>query len=294
MDKLRTFLVSSYNAPKLEEEYDIYYFYNEDNVPGKAELGGLGIVDYNMFNVLDFSTNYYYGANFIDIIGHIDNKITMIRPVNGQNYGSFIFGQYFDVTINGAAAADDVTLAAIAAIGKLPATVKLTDKALVLAARSAYDKISTLEQRSLVTNYAALTQAEKRIADLEYLDSDTPTEEPKDEPIADNNVKLPVIIGGAVGGFVGLVAIIIGLLFLVKFLKKKKANKEEVVETEEIVEENQEVSVEEVEENQEVSVEEVEENVENEVLDEETVEVVNETEEIVEETASETEETVEE
>ena len=296
-DKLRTVVFSSYNAPKLEEEYDIYYFYNEDNVPGKAELGGLGIVDYNMFNVLDFSTNYYYGANFIDVIGHIDNKITMIRPVNGQNYGSFIFGQYFDVTINGAAAADDVTLAAIAAIGKLPATVKLTDKELVLAARSAYDKISTLEQRSLVTNYATLTQAEKRIADLEYLDSDTPTEEPKDEPIADNNTDLAVIIGGAVGGFVGLVAIIIGLLFLVKFLKKKKANKEEIVEneeTEEIVEENQEVSEEIVEENQEVSVEIVEENVENEVLDEETVEVVNESEEIVEETAIDTEETVEE
>ena len=178
---------SSYNAPVLEEEYDYMYFVSGDNISstgdytftalnsdGEIVKKGLGITPYFMWNAAESQTSVYYGANFADYIGHIQTKLVMVRPANGKNYDSFIFGQYFNTVIDGASAADDITLAAIKAINALPQTVSLADKPLVEAARAAYELISTLEQKALVTNYNLLTQAEKRISDLEYLaESDT-------------------------------------------------------------------------------------------------------------------------
>ena len=99
----------------------------------------------------------------------------MIRPVNGKNYDSYIYSQYFDLTIDGAQAADNTALAAIRAIKAIPERVSYEDRALVEAARAAYTKIATLEQQAQVTNYADLISAEQRITAL------TPTEEPVEE-----------------------------------------------------------------------------------------------------------------
>lgn len=198
---------SSYNAPILEEEYDYSYFASMENLPATGDydftdvngnpivLPGLGITEYFMYNVTGAPTNIYYGANFVDYIGHINNKIVMIRPANGRNYNSFIFGQYFNVVIDGDIAPDDITLEAISAINNLPAKVALSDKALVELARALYNKIVTNEQKSIVDEnglYAKLTAAEKRISDLEFLQNeDNNTQEPDDNTGNDNNNEEP-------------------------------------------------------------------------------------------------------
>jgi hypothetical protein len=91
----------------------------------------------------------------------------MVRPSNGQEYDSFIMSRYFNTVIDGSVAADKVTLEAIEAINKLPASVKLADKPLVVLARLAYDKIATKDQQALVTNYGLLLTAEQRILAFE-------------------------------------------------------------------------------------------------------------------------------
>ena len=185
---------SSYHAPVLEEEYDYSYYASMENLPASGDydftdvngnpiiIPGLGITEYFMYNVTGDPTNIYYGANFVDYIGKVANKIVMVRPANGQNYGSFIWGQYFNVVIDGDIAPDDTTLAVIEAITNLPEKVSLADKPLVVLARELYGKIVTNEQKSIIDEnglYAKLTSAEKRISDLEYLQNEgneTPSE----------------------------------------------------------------------------------------------------------------------
>ena len=118
----------------------------------------------------------------------------MVRPTNGQYYDSFVLGQYFDTVVLGAAAADDITLAAIALIDSLPETVSLDDRALVEEARAAYDAISTIEQRALVTNYAKLTEAEDRIENLLTLEQPEDTTPPTDEEEKDDGKLRTVIL----------------------------------------------------------------------------------------------------
>ncbi|MBQ8879899.1 MAG: leucine-rich repeat protein [Clostridia bacterium] len=187
---------ASYSAPILEEEYDESYFYTYENLPASGEyeftlsdgslikFPGLAIVDYYMWNASSYPSNVYYGASFIDYIGHITSPAVMVYPVNGVGYDSFIYSQYFNVKIEGAAAADDVTLEAIEAINRLPDRVSLADKPLVEAARAAYNKIATLTQQSLVTVYSKLTAAEKRIINLENLAGGSTEPEPpvEDDP----------------------------------------------------------------------------------------------------------------
>ncbi len=227
----------SYNAPILEEEFDYNYFSTFENIPATGDysfvdqngnefiLSGLGVVPYFMWNAADAPYVVYYGANFIDYIGHIDNKITMVYPSNGKNYDSFIFTQYFDTTILGAAAADDITLAAIALIDKLPETVSLDDRAAVEAARAAYDAISTLEQRALVTNYSKLTEAEDRIEKLLTLDQPEETDPPtgENEGGLDTTTIIIIIITSLLAATV--IAIII--TDCVRLGKKKKESSEE-------------------------------------------------------------------
>ncbi len=183
----------SYHAPILEEEYDINYFYTFENLPATGEFtfttvdgeviyNGLGIVPYFMWNVSDLPSNAFYGANFVDYIGHINSSILMVRPSNGKNYDSFIFDQYFNMALDGASAADKVTLAAIAAINALPDTITLNDEDLVNAARAAYNKIAGMEQRALVLNFQKLSDAEKRIAVLKELKGETEPDDPNTEP----------------------------------------------------------------------------------------------------------------
>ena len=189
----------SYRAPILEEEYDYSYWLSAENLPATGEYlyqdaftgetlvyNGLGIVPYFMWNATEAPAVIYYGANFVDYIGHTSGSVTMIRPVNGEGYNSFILDNYFDLVIEGAAAADEITLAAISAINAIPDNVTLADKALVEAAREAYDRIASYAQRALVTNLDKLLAAEQRISDLEYIqngegDPDNGTDTPESE-----------------------------------------------------------------------------------------------------------------
>ena len=135
------------------------------------------MIPFYMWNSTDgLYSNVFYGASFVDYVGHVDTKLTMIRPVNGENYDSFIYGQYFDVAIDGAQAPDKNTLKTIAAIRAIPERVTYENRAVVETARALYNKIPTLEQQALVTNYADLVSAEQRIVSL------TPTEEPAETP----------------------------------------------------------------------------------------------------------------
>lgn len=178
----------SYYAPSLEEEYDTSYLtYLNLPMSGRMTVNGetyegLGISDYYMWNLTSHYNNFYYGANFVDHIGHIEKSIAMIKPANGQNYDTFILGQYFSVTINGSNAATDDTLKVIAMIDELPVSVSLSDEAKIVAARTAYDGIPSLEQKSLVNNYSSLTAAENTLAYLKSQqgggneEPDTPSE----------------------------------------------------------------------------------------------------------------------
>ena len=130
--------------------------------------------------------------------------------------------------INGAAAADDTTLAAIAAIDAIPERVTYEDKAIVEAARAAYAKIATTEQQALVTNYADLISAEQRIIAL------TPTEEnPTEAPDQENGGSLAWLVWVIIGlGAAGVVAAV--LVEYKRSQPKKPAEKaEEPAEAEE-------------------------------------------------------------
>ncbi|MBE6674141.1 MAG: hypothetical protein E7596_03430 [Ruminococcaceae bacterium] len=192
-DNLKTVIFKSYVAPILEEQLDVAYYNSYENIPGAGTYNiplnngttlvndGLGIVDYYMWNVP--SGMYYdvfFGASFMNYIGHLDRALTMVRPSNGQGYETFVYGQYFDNIADGALSATDETLAAIAAIAQLPKNIKLTHEALVIAAREAYDKIATRDQQALVTDYSVLVTAENKIARLkaEAEEGDKPSDVP--------------------------------------------------------------------------------------------------------------------
>ena len=181
-EKLDLVCFTSYEAPILEEEYDINLVYDGNNIPAtgtyylydydgrEMEKQGLGIIPFYMWNASQSPTCVYYGANFVDYVGCVDRSVVMTRPVNGQHYDSLIYNLYFDTVVDGGAAMDEVTYAAKVAIDKIPDTVQLSDKAIVQAARAAYDKIATEAQKALISDLRIkLEQAEKRIADLEYL-----------------------------------------------------------------------------------------------------------------------------
>ncbi len=179
-DALTTVVFTSYNAPVLEEEFDASYYESYTHIPGVGDYGtyidydgnevpiiGMELIPYYMWNVTGgIYSNVYYGANFVDYVGYVEDKLLLVRPVNGQGYDTFVMDQYFDLVIDGPTAPDNITMAAIKAIKAIPSKVAYEDKAIVEAARAAYDKIATTEQQALVTNYADLITAEQRIAAL--------------------------------------------------------------------------------------------------------------------------------
>ena len=231
-EKLVMMTFTSYVAPVLEEAFDAMIFLDKQHIPAtgtfsfymgveavETEVEGLGIVPYFIWNCTETPSNVYYGANFVDYIGYAEGDLVMVRPVNGKQYDSFIMGQYFATVVDGAAAADDVTLAAIAAIDALPETVSLADKPLVIAAREAYNKISTIEQRALVTNYAKLEKAEKRIQDLEYLENGQETETETETETGNGffeSLPVSVIATGAVSALLLIAASVFASLYLSK------------------------------------------------------------------------------
>ena len=191
-DALEIVIFGSYNVPIFEEEFDPAYYDSLEHIPGSGDYGtytdyngnevainGMGLVPYFMWNVTgSMYSNIFYGANFVDYVGYVEEKLIMVHPVNGVGYDSYICDMYFDYRIEGPAAPDKITVAAINAIKLIPERVTYEDKAIVEAARAAYNKIATLEQMALVTNYSELVSAEQRIAALapETDDTDTTTE----------------------------------------------------------------------------------------------------------------------
>ena len=179
-DKLGIVSLASYDAPIMEEEFDPTYYECYEHIPGagdydsyvnydgnEVQIVGMGLVPYYMWNVTNFMySNVFYGANFVDYVGYVEDKMIMIRPVNGQHYDSYMWQQYFDIVMDGPTAPDDVTITAIKAINAIPEKVSYEDRALVEAARQAYNKIATTEQQALVKNYANLISAEQRIIAL--------------------------------------------------------------------------------------------------------------------------------
>jgi hypothetical protein len=182
-EKLGVVIFKSYDAPLLEEEYDTSYL-TYTNLPFTGKMGeyeGLGISKFYMWNITSSYNNFYYGANFVDRIGHIDNKIVMVKPANGQNYNTFIFSQYFGTTVTGNNAAMDGTLKVIAMIEALPemTMITLADEAAIVAARAAFEQIPSLEQRALVTNLSKLESAEDMLIYLKP-SPDTPDDDSSD------------------------------------------------------------------------------------------------------------------
>ena len=178
-ENLQVVVFTSYEAPILEEEFDQSYYNTLQNFPGTGDMGELKdydgnpivitpleILPYFMWNILGNYSNVYYGANFVDYIGHMDNKIMMVRPSNGQHYGTFVHEQYFNLFVDGSVAAQDATLAAIAAINQIPERVELIHEEIVKAARAAYTKVATLDQQALVSNFSKLQKAEQRLTQL--------------------------------------------------------------------------------------------------------------------------------
>ncbi len=225
-EKLELVVFGSYDAPILEEEYDAYYYESFEHFPGTGfidsyegyngemiDVVGNGMIPYYMWNVTGgMYHNVYYGANFSDYVGYVEDKLTMVRPANGKHYETFILDQYFNCTIDGAQAPDDVTLAAIAAINAIPERVTYEDKAIVEAARAAYDRIATIEQQALVTNYSDLITAEQRIIAL--TPEETPTEPGEKEPLS----------GPTWGWILAAVGLAGAVAVAVVLIRKEKAN----------------------------------------------------------------------
>ena len=228
---------TSFEAPILEEEYDYMLYANFQNIPatggydltgdGIDDEYGLGIVPYFMWNATSLPNNVYYGANFVDYIGTIENKPIMIRPSNGRNYNSFIFGQYFDTVIDGAVAADDATLAAIDAINKIPENLTLADEHIVVAAREAYNKITSFEQKALVTDYQKLTKAETKISDLKFLANQggESGDDETVEPTPDDGLSTGAIVAIVIAA-VALAGIAVAAFFILRRAKASKLNGE--------------------------------------------------------------------
>jgi len=229
-DNLGVVVFTGYVAPALEEEYDLSIF-SMENLPFTGTLGdyeGLGIANYNMWNIGSSPNVFYYGANFVDYVGHVTKPIVMVKPVNGQNYDTFIFGTYFSSIVNGSTAAMDSTLEVIELIEKIPVEISLSDEAAIVAARTAYDKIPSLDQKALVTNYNKLTAAESLLNYIKgQIDPDDDKEPDKPVEPDDNDSSCASVMPVSDGGFGGGMALLLLSMaaFAVILSYKRKATK---------------------------------------------------------------------
>jgi len=213
---LHTVVLGSYDIPILEEEYDPTYYDSFEHVPGSGDYGtytdydgnevainGMNLVPYFMWNVTGgLYHNVFYGANFVDYVGYVEDKLTLIRPVNGVHYDTFIADQYFDVRIDGAHAPDEAATAAIRAIKAIPERVTWADKAVVEEARAAYDKVATTLQQGLVTNYGDLVSAEQRIKLLDPANQEKEDNKEQETVATPEETKTSNPLGGLVVLFV--------------------------------------------------------------------------------------------
>ncbi len=229
---LEQVIFQSYHAPILEEEFEAVYYESMAHIPGTGNYGsytdydgtevsidGIGVVPYYMWNVGDgmYST-VYYGANFVDYVGYVQQKMIMVRPVNGTGYDNFIYGQYFDRSISGANAPDDIALAAIKAIDAIPERATYEHKPLVDAARAAYDQVATLEQQALVHNYSKLISSEQLMVALDPSATPSEGEQAPAEPAETqkSGVKAGIWV------LLGAIALAVAGVFSGKYLLKNK------------------------------------------------------------------------
>lgn len=226
---LSVVVFKGYEAPFFEEEYKSEYV-TVDELPftgslrvyeGEDPVSGLGIVPFYMWNATSGWNNFYFGATFVDRVGHTERDLVMVKPVNGQNYDSFVASQYFGLVVSGDTAATQATLNVISMINALPKNIQLSHKAMVQEAYAAYNNLAT-DQQALVkaANYDVLSNAMAMIEAYEYREPSTqPTDPTPTPPEEDNNV-------GAVVAIVILSVVVAGLaVFIVldKFVLKKKA-----------------------------------------------------------------------
>lgn len=236
--QLTTVVFGSYEAPVMEEEFDSSYYETMEHIPGSGDFGtyvdyngaevsiiGMGMVPYYMWNVTSgMYSNIYYGATFVDYVGYVENKLLMVRPENGVGYDSYVMDQYFDLCIDGPTAPDSVTMAAIKAIKAIPARVSYEDRHLVEAARAAYNKIATLAQQALVTNYADLVTAEQRIIALTPVEDDV-----QEEPESNLTGVILAVVGGVICCGLAALAVVYRKqlkMLLDKLTEKKQASDE--------------------------------------------------------------------
>ena len=137
--------------------------------------------------------------------------------------------QYFDTVINGSTAPLQTTLQAIELINALPGHILLSHENLVVAARAAYNLITSTDQQALVTNYAKLTSAERSIAYFKAQENnDQPIIEPT-EPVQENPFAT-FMRNNAVGLIIAAVLLVGFAAYVVLdkvILPKRKNSKEE-------------------------------------------------------------------
>lgn len=216
----------SYDAPILEEEYDEAYI-TDENTPHVQDIAGnngLAISKY-LWCLSDDNTSYYFGSNFKNYIGHIDNKIVMVKPVNGQRYDTFIFGQYFGTVMEGSTAPTEATLKVIDMINALPKEITLESEGVIVAARKAYEDITSKDQQALVTNIEALESAETTLAYIKQREEGNKDPEPVAPETEGANGT--VIALAVTCGVLGLMVLGAAAAAVVLFLKKKNGEKSE-------------------------------------------------------------------
>ena len=235
-NELSVVIFQSYQAPILEEEYDLSIFTME-HLPFTGVMydnsgnvyNGLGISKYFIWNST-VPNNFYFGANFVNYVGMNTEKIVMVRPVNGINYDTFIYGQYFGTVAYGSTALMEYTESVMALIDQLPDRISLQHEAQVVAARLAYEKIAGLDQKSLVSNYAKLTNAESTIAYLKLREEGNNNQGPTPPPVEEENAFVTFLKNNTVGLIIALVIALGAAGYIVVdkvVLPKRKAKKAE-------------------------------------------------------------------
>ena len=237
--ELSVVIFKGYNAPILEEEYEPIRAMTYENLPFTGKMGeyeGLGIVPFYMWNITTSPNNFYYGANFVDYIGHVSEHLVLVKPANGQGYDTFIFSQYFSKTVEGVNAATEATLRTIALIEAIPATITLECGEAITAARNAYNMLS-LEQQALVTNYATLTKAESAFSRLAPSTPSNPETPVVNDKKTEESGFAKFMKNNAVGLIIALVVALGAAAYIVVdkvVLKKKKATSGNAAASEEI------------------------------------------------------------
>jgi hypothetical protein len=237
-ENLMSIVFKSYEAPMLEETYDEYYV-TYDHMPFTGNYygyEGMGIVPFYMWNITSNFNNFFYGANFSNYVGRVEKTLVMVKPINGQNYDSFIFSQYFAATVEGSSAPMASTIKVIEIINALPVKITLEHKAIVAEARAAFDAIGSYDQKALVTNISKLTSAEAMITYLEY-EAGNQTEQPPvekpEQPEEEQKQPLPAV--AVVFITIGSVLVVEAIGVFLYFFLRKKLGEKSAVETDEDV-----------------------------------------------------------